>query len=162
MPGRLTTKTPLMKKRTILFTVIGILLAAGAYYGYKVYTRGNKDLSRVKPSLVISAEKLVQEFVSNEAEAHKKYLPKEEFVIEVTGQVKSIEKNDKGRTTLVLKASELDMSSVQCALDSTHTGDLTGIKTGDAARVRGVVTGFNSDELLGSDVFLSRSVIIKD
>lgn len=161
MPGRLTTKTPHMKRRTILLSVAGIVLAAGAYYGYKLYYRENKDLTQVKPALVITADKLVQEFVTDETAANKKYLPKEELVIEVTGEVKSVETNDKGRATLVLKASEADMSSLQCSIDSTHLGDLNGIKPGDAARVRGVVTGFNSDELLGSDVFLARSVVIR-
>ena len=151
-----------MKKRTLILSLIALVLLIGGYFGYKTYTRGNTDLSRVKPSLVTAADKLVQEFVTDEASANQKYLPKTEFVIEVSGQVKAIDKNDKGRTTLVLKASEVDMSSVQCAIDSTHLKDLNGIKPGDLARVRGVVTGFNSDELLGSDVFLARSVIIRN
>ncbi|MDX1954979.1 MAG: hypothetical protein SFU20_05555 [Chitinophagaceae bacterium] len=150
-----------MKKRTILFSFIGLLVAAGALYGYLVYTKGNKDLANVKPALTIEAEKLVQEFTSNEKAANQKYLPKEEYIIDVTGTVKSINKDERGKTTLVLQASASDMSSVQCAIDSTHVKDLTVLSTGASARVRGVVTGFNSDELLGSDVFLARCVLIQ-
>ncbi|MBN8668610.1 MAG: hypothetical protein J0M30_14010 [Chitinophagales bacterium] len=149
-----------MKKRTILFTIIGLVVAAGAFYGYKVYTKGNKDLTKVKPALTIEAEKLVQEFTSNETAANQKYLPKEEYVIDVTGTVKSINKDERGKMTLVLQASAEDMSSVQCAIDSTHVNDLANLRAGTPARVRGVVTGFNSDELLGADVFLSRCVLI--
>lgn len=149
-----------MKKRTILFSFVGLLVAAGAFYGYKLYTKGNKDLKNVKPALTIEAEKLVQEFTTNESAANQKYLPKEEYIIDVTGTVKSINKDERGKMTLVLQASATDMSSVQCAIDSTHVKDLEGIATGASARVRGVVTGFNSDELLGSDVFLSRCVLI--
>lgn len=150
-----------MKKRTILFSFIGLLVAAGALYGYLVYTKGNKDLANVKPALTIEAEKLVQEFTSNEKAANQKYLPKEEYIIDVTGTVKSINKDERGKTTLVLQASASDMSSVQCAIDSTHVKDLTVLSAGASARVRGVVTGFNSDELLGSDVFLARCVLIQ-
>ncbi len=149
-----------MKKRTILFSFVGLLIAAGAYYGYTLYTKGNKDLTKVKPALTIDAEKLVQEFTSNETSANQKYLPKEEYIIDVTGTVKSINKDERGKMTLVLQASAEDMSSVQCAIDSTHVNDLAALSAGASARVRGVVTGFNSDELLGSDVFLSRCVLI--
>lgn len=150
-----------MKKRTILFSFVGLLVAAGAFYGYKMYTKGNKDLTKVKPSLTIGADYLVQEFSTNEAAANLKYLPKEEFIIDVTGTVKSINKDERGKMTLVLQASLTDMSSVQCAIDSAHVKDIAGVKTGSPAKVRGVVTGFNSDELLGSDVFLARCVLIQ-
>lgn len=151
-----------MKKRTILLSFVGLLVASAAFYGYKQYTKGNKDLTKVSPSLTIEAEKLVQEFAANESAANLKYLPKEEFIIDVIGTVKSLQKDERGKMTLVLQASATDMSSVQCAIDSTHTKETASIHSGSQVRVRGVVTGFNSDELLGSDVFLSRCVLIKD
>lgn len=148
-----------MRKKTIIFSVIGLVVIAGGIYGYKEYTRGQVDLENVKPQVTISAADLIKEFETNEEAANKKYLPKEEFIIEVNGDIREVKKDDGGKYTVVLKGAEGTMSSVQCAVDSTHNKEVTTLQPGTPVHIKGVVTGFNADELVGSDVFLARSVV---
>lgn len=151
-----------MRKKTIIFSFISVIVLTGGYFGYKEYTRKKTDLSHVKAGLSIQSSDLIKEFESDEDAANKKYLPKEDFIIEVTGTIKDIRKDDKGRYTVVLQGDAGTLSSVQCAVDSTHNDAIQALQKGTTVSMKGVVTGFNADELLGSDVFLSRSVIAKD
>jgi len=148
-----------MKRKTIIFSLLGVLLIAGGIYAYKEYTRGKKDLAKIEPRIKISALELIREFESDEAAANKKYLPMDEFIVEVNGIIREIKKDPKGHYTVVLKGGEGSMSSVQCAMDSSYNNQVATLSPEKDVSIRGVVTGFNADELLGSDVFLSRSVI---
>jgi hypothetical protein len=101
------------------------------------------------------ASEFVQEFLMNEQSANKKYWDK---VIKVEGTVKNIEKDDKGFYSVVL-GDITSSSSVRCTLDSAHNKEAKFIEKGETTILKGICAGFNSDELLGSDVILVRSVV---
>ena len=79
-------------------------------------------------------------------------------IIAVNGYVKEIEKNDQGYYTVVL-GDTARVSSVRCSMDAKHINEITGLKKGIAVTLKGACTGFNADELLGSDVILNRCVV---
>ena len=137
----------------VLVGVLGV-----SWYGYKEYTRRNKDLSETKADLQISAADLIKTFEANEQQANAKYLDK---IIAVTGNVKEVIKDEKGYYTVVL-GEEGSMSSVRCSMDSIHQTEAGKLVAGKQVIVKGACTGFNADELLGSDVILNRSVIDKN
>lgn len=146
-------------KRTLL--VVALVAAAGAaIYGWGEYTRTNEDLSGVKEKYTVEATQLITEFNQNDSAANARYLG---HVVAVNGMVKSLEKDNEGKYTLVL-GDTTDMSSVRCALDSTHAADATGLQRGESVKVKGAFTGFKKDDtgLLGSDVELNRAVVIKN
>ena len=149
-----------MSKKKIIWLFVLLVITAGGWYGYKEYTRTNKDLSKVTADISISAVSLVKEFEINDSVANKKYSGK---IIETDGNVKSIEKDDKGYYTIVLGDTN-SMSSVRCPVDTIHSKDAAQLKTGSSAIIRGVCTGFKKNELLGenlgSDVELNRCVVI--
>ncbi|MDZ4807406.1 MAG: hypothetical protein SGI96_03970 [Bacteroidota bacterium] len=147
-----------MKRKNILrYIVLPLLVigAAAAIYIYKEYNRKQKDTASLKPAYSVTASSLVSEFEANEKASNTKYLDK---VIRVDGMVKQLEKDDKGFYTIIL-GDTASMLSVRCSIDSIHTSEVAAVKQGSVIAVKGICSGFNADEMLGSDVILVRSVV---
>jgi tRNA_anti-like len=140
--------------RIILVTLL-VVIAGVALYIYKEYNRKPKDLAGLKPKFTVSAVDFIKEFSIGEKTANEKYLDK---IIEVNGIVKESIQDEKGFYTIVL-GDTLAMSSVRCSMDSIHNGSLKNISAGNNLSIKGICTGYNADELLGSDVILNRAVI---
>lgn len=147
------------RKKILLYIVLPLLLilAAGGIYFYKEYNRVHKDTAKLKPDFTLKATNLVKEFEANEQASNKKYWDK---VILVDGVVKQVEKDDRGFYSLVL-GDTVSVSSVRCSIDSLHSSEAAAVKQGTTIAVKGICTGFNEDEMLGSDVILTRSVVNK-
>lgn len=147
-----------MKRKNILrYIVLPLLLiiAAAAIYIYKEYNRTHKDTTKLKPDYLIVATDLLNEFESNQKASETKYWDK---VIRVEGMVKEVIKDDKGFYTVVL-GDTASMSSVRCSIDSVHNSEAAGVIRGRVIALKGICSGFNADEMLGSDVILVRSVV---
>ncbi len=145
------------RKKIIRYILISLLIviAAAAFYIYKEYNRTHKDTALLKPDYSFTASNLIKEFETDEPASNKKFWNK---VIRVEGMVKDVIKDDKGFYTLAL-GDTASMSSVRCSIDSVHSNEVAIIKKGSAVAVKGICSGFNADELLGSDVILVRSVV---
>src|SRR5215510_13935691 len=102
-----------MSRKKIIILTILVIAGIGVWYGYKEFTRTNKDLSKVKPDVSIAAMDLVKEYEKDDSAANKRYLGK---VIEVTGVVKEMPRDNSGYYTIVLGDSS--QSSVRCSLDT--------------------------------------------
>ena len=141
-----------MKK--ILIFLLVIIVLAGAFYGYKLYTGTVPSLTEVKADVSISATDLINAFEKDSASANKQYLGK---ILEVSGNVKSVEKES---ATISLGAADGN-SSVRCSVDSAFVKDIELLNPGSAITIKGNCTGFMPDETglgLGSDVVLNRCV----
>ena len=143
-------------KRSILVLLV-IIVLAGAWYAYRLYTAKVPSLTEVKADARISATELISAFEKDSASANKQYLGK---VLEVSGNVKSIEKES---ATVSLGNTESN-SSVRCSIDSAFVKDIATLNPGSAITIKGNCTGFMADEMgmgLGSDVQLNRCVLEK-
>ena len=148
-----------MSRKKITWIIILLVIIIGAIYGYREYSRTNKDLQDVKPDFSLAATQLIREFESSDSAAAKKYNGR---IVEVNGNVKVVEKDENGYYTIVLGDSA-GLSSVRCSLDTTHHEDATRLSGGQSAIIRGACTGFNASDLgLGSDVILNRCVVINN
>ena len=144
------------KKRIIIGGIVLVLLMA-TVYGWYQYNRTVQTLSNVDADFSVNATALINEFVSNEDSANKKYLNR---ILSVKGMIKNVETGS-GTGTIVL-GDTTDMSAVRCVLDSSAAGSIAGsLQKGKVITVKGAITGFNKDEtgMLGSDVQLNRCVI---
>lgn len=139
-------------KRIILLLVVIVVLAA-AWYGYKLYTGKVKSLTEVKADTTITAEDLITAFEKDSAAANKQYLGK---ILEVNGNVKSVEKED--NTATIILGKEGSLASVRCSMDSAFVPQAATIANGTAVTIKGHCTGYMADELIGSDVILNRCV----
>lgn len=144
-----------MKKRRIIPSVIFAAVIGGAWFGYSEYNRKVKDLQDVNAQIKLKTNEIIAAFEKDEAAANAHYLDK---VMAVMGNVKTVEKSDRGNYTIVLGDAG-SMSSVRCSMDSVHVKDIAGITEGKSITVKGACTGFNADDLLGSDVILNRCVL---
>ncbi|HEY6063244.1 MAG TPA: hypothetical protein VIV35_06520 [Chitinophagaceae bacterium] len=147
-----------MKRKTIIRYILPALLlviAAVALYIYKEYNRTHKDTARLKAEYSLAATDLIKEFETNEQASNKKYWDK---VIRVEGMLKEIVKDEKGYYSVALGDTS-SMSSVRCSIDSVHSQEAATIKKGMMVAVKGICSGFNADEMLGSDVILVRGVV---
>ncbi len=145
-----------MKYKIILLATALIVIAAGAYF---YVNRKTQSLIDKKADYKISAIKFLKEYSSDQVLADKKYLGK---IIQVDGNLKDIEKDDKGFLTFVL-GDLTSMSSVRCSIDTMVVFDESAYPVGTAVSLKGECTGFNADDLgLGADIVLNRSVIIQN
>lgn len=144
-----------MKKKRVFIGIIVVAIVGGAWFGYSEYKRKVKDLANVTAQFTMQANELITIFENNETAANAEYLDK---IIAVKGNVKTVERDDRGYFTIVL-GERGSTSSVRCSMDSLHVKDVAGVKEGGYITVKGACTGFTTDELLGSDVILNRCVI---
>lgn len=140
-------------KRIIFFAVL-VVVAVAAWYAYKEFNRKNKNLAEVEADVTISAPALLEAFEKDSSSANKQYLGK---ILAVTGNIKSIEKEDNNATVILGDAG--NMSSVRCSMDTTYAAKMASYTKGQSITIKGAYTGFNKDDLLGSDIILNRCVI---
>ena len=141
-----------MKRFMVVLLVIIVL--AGAWYGYKLYTGKVPSLTEIKADASVTATDLIAAFEKDSASANKQYLGK---ILEVSGNVKSVEKES---ATIFLGPADGN-SSVRCSVDSAFVKDIELLNPGSAITIKGNCTGFMPDEFglgLGSDVVLNRCV----
>ncbi len=146
-----------MPVRTKLFITIGIIALTGVIYGYQEYTRKNKDYLYADADFTISAKDFIREFEENENAANEKFLDK---IIAVNDTIKDIIKDDEGFYTLMI-GEKNKTSSVRCSMDPNHQTEVELLRMGNIITIKGACTGYNQDELLGSDVILNHCVIEK-
>lgn len=149
-----------MKKKTprwiFIVAVVLLLLAIGVGYAFREYNRKEPQTADRPAVFTIAASDLMKQFRKEEKNANLKYLDK---VIEVSGELKSVDTGDKGELTLVLKTSE-ELSSVRCSIDSLYSAQAGPLVAGNPVRVKGICTGYIADELLGADIILKKSLVL--
>ncbi len=148
------------KRKTLIYVLLAItvILILGAIYAYKEYNRKQVDVANVLPQYTIGYSTLLSEFLADEKKANAKFLDK---VLEINGPIKAIDKDDKGYYTVVLGDSS-SISSIRCSMDSLHNKEATNLIIGSTINAKGICTGFNADEMLGSDVILNKCRIKKN
>lgn len=136
-------------KKMIIITVL-LLIGFTALFMYREYTREVKSASVTKPDFITDAKFLVAEFTSNDAYALAKYSGK---LLEVSGAVSSTESN----TQPVIVIGNDPEIKIRCVFDELKEFP----DKGSSLVIRGYFTGFNKDELIGSDIMMNKCVIIK-
>ncbi len=129
-----------MKKILLGLLVLGLL---GAGYGYYMFNKPVASTEGAKASFAVEAPALFSAFEQDEAVANEKYLNQ---VVEVSGTLGEIKTGDAGNPQLVLKAGDDAMFGVICEMESGF--DVSGLQTGRAVKVKGVVSGMLMDVVL--------------
>jgi hypothetical protein len=147
-----------MKRKNIFRFIIlpvMLLIAALGWYVYNEYNRTHKDTAALKTDYSLQATDLINEFLADEQASNQKYWDK---VLVVEGMAKEITHDDNGIYTIAI-GDTASMSAVRCNIDSAAGKSAAEILKGSRVAVKGICTGFNADELLGSDVILVRCVV---
>lgn len=146
-------------KKTVLFSILGLVLIA-AVIGYNLYNKKHFSVESAAPAAEITAADLHQTFATDTTAAKNKFIGDEanHKVIQVTGEVSEIKKDQQGNTIILLKTNT-DGAFVNCTLE----GKTDNAAAGSKIVVKGICSGYNYDAEMGipGDVILTRCFIIK-
>ena len=129
------------KKKILKWALLSLLviIASGGIIGYKMYNKPHRNVVESK-GLTVTALKLATDYEGNEAQANSQYLDK---VLEVTGEINEVSKNQKGETVITLKGS--DMAGVIGTLEAVSVVET---KPGTSVTLKGICTGYLTDVVL--------------
>lgn len=83
------------KKIILVFIILGTV---GGFLGYKMYNKPHIDVLKSPTEISVSANKILDEFSSDETAANKKYLEK---IVAIKGEISEIKiEREKGIITL--------------------------------------------------------------
>jgi DNA/RNA endonuclease YhcR with UshA esterase domain len=108
-----------------------------------MYNKPHINVLETPTDINITANKIIDDFSSDENTANTKYLDK---IIEVKGLITST-KIDKEKGIVILHTND-DFGSVLCHLSKDSTQKISSLKEGQLISVKGICTGFLMDVVL--------------
>lgn len=130
-----------MKK---LLLIGGLLAIVGAGVGFYIYNKPHQDIRSAAADYKISATSLFSAYEANEEAANEKYLGK---MLEVTGVVQEVKKDEEGKTSVTLDGGSM-MFGVICKLDDFSAPRRTEFAEGEHVTFKGECTGMLMDVVL--------------
>ncbi len=129
------------KKSTIKWILVTLLaiITTGAVVGYKMYNKPHRSVEEAK-AITVAAIQLATQYETNEPEANSDYLDK---VLEVSGEINEITKNQNGEPVITLKGT--DVSGVTGTIENAKPEE---IKPGATVVLKGICTGYLTDVVL--------------
>ena len=136
-----------MSTKNIIIIIIAFIaaIAFSAYYYIFIYSSNNHRQVQSEIGIVITSDSLVAKYQADENLANSLYLNK---AVVVTGVLLSIDKNQEGKTTLVIGRSD-SFSNVSVTL--TNNAPITQ-KVGAPITIKGLCTGALSDVVITDGV----------
>jgi len=133
------------KNKIIIAIALIAAIAFGVYYYVFVYSSQHRRQVQSETGIVITSDSLVAKYQVDEKLANSLYLNK---AVVVTGVILSIDKNQEGKTTLVIGRSD-SFSNVSVTMIST--APITQ-KVGESITIKGLCTGALSDVVITDGV----------
>ena len=133
------------KNKIIIIIALIAAIAFSAYYYIFIYSSNNHRQVQSEIGIVITSDSLVAKYQADENLANSLYLNK---AVVVTGNLLSIDKNQEGKTTLVLGRAD-SFSNVSVTMIST--APITQ-KVGESITIKGLCTGALSDVVITDGV----------
>jgi len=129
------------KNKIIIVIALILVIAFSAYYYIFIYSSQNHRQVQSETAIAITSDSLVAKYQADEKLANSLYLNK---AVAVTGNLLSIDKNQEGKTTLVIGRSE-SFSNVSVTMSSD--APITK-KVGAPITIKGLCTGALSDVVI--------------
>jgi hypothetical protein len=153
-----------MKNKKILIALLMVVGLLGAFYVYREYNRAPVDTAAAAPDAELTGTTLIAAFEQDEAGATERYVNKlirvQAFLLDLS-TTESMTPGEKESHTLVLGVTR-GSSTIRCSMDSAFAGQQASLTRGQTVTIQGICSGYNKDELLGSDIVLVRCALIKD
>lgn len=130
-----------IKNKIIIAIALIAAIAFGVYYYVFVYSSQHRRQVQSEIGIVITSDSLVAKYQADEKLANSLYLNK---AVVVTGNLLSIDKNQEGKTTLVIGRSD-SFSNVSVTMISTAP---IAQKVGESITIKGLCTGALSDVVI--------------
>ena len=133
------------KNKIIIAIALIAAIAFGVYYYVFVYSSQHRRQVQSETGIVITSDSLVAKYQADENLANSLYLNK---AVVVTGNLLSIDKNQEGKTTLVIGRTD-SFSNVSVTMISTAA---IIQKVGESITIKGLCTGALSDVVITDGV----------
>ena len=133
------------KNKIIIAIALITAIAFGVYYYVFVYSSQHRRQVQSETGIVITSDSLVAKYQADEKLANSLYLNK---AVVVTGNLLSIDKNQEGKTTLVIGRSD-SFSNVSITMSSNLP---IAQKVGESITIKGLCTGALSDVVITDGV----------
>jgi len=133
------------KNKIIIVIALIAAIAFGVYYYVFVYSSQHRRQVQSETGIVITSDSLVAKYQADEKLANSLYLNK---AVVVTGVILSIDKNQEGKTTLVIGRSD-SFSNVSITMSSNLP---IAQKVGESITIKGLCTGALSDVVITDGV----------
>jgi uncharacterized UPF0160 family protein len=133
------------KNKIIIVIALITAIAFSAYYYIFIYSSNNHRQVQSETAIAITSDSLVAKYQADEKLANSLYLNK---AVAVTGNLLSIDKNQEGKTTLVIGRSD-SFSNVSVTMSSD--APITK-KVGAPITIKGLCTGALSDVVITDGV----------
>lgn len=130
-----------------ILSVLLLGIVTAGFVGYRMYTKPHRDVQHIK-AIKVAAMKLVSDYEANEAQANAEYLDK---VLEISGQIIDVSKNQNGETVISLDGT--GMGTVRCTLEGNVQHE---IKPKAQVVIRGICTGYLTDVILVRSIIQSQ------
>lgn len=140
-----------MKKYLKYAAIVLVAVMAAGALGFYYVNKPKGSIARKQPDLIMSPQKLLADFISDEDAANAKYLDK---IIEVSGKITSISQNNGNKITLLMDTGD-PMSNVTCELNPVETDKTSGIEEGSIVELKGICTGMLTDVILVDCIILN-------
>jgi RecJ-like exonuclease len=127
-----------MKKRTILWIGIPLLLLLAFAWAYHLYVKPHQSAAGETADFTVDADSLYSQYQANEHAADAKYLGK---VIEVCGKLSDIQHNGNAEVWIL---SQQSGGGINCQLFAGVKADPEP-KAGDIVTLKGRCTGYLMD-----------------
>lgn len=158
--------TKMKRKKMIRWIMIlgfsGILIGGGV--GFYMFNMPHRDISKAKADYAVTADGLVNEFISDYNKANEKYLATDgnSKILEVSGKIHAVSTNMEGMTVLILK-EESASAGVSCTISESEAKSLNDFHIGQSIALKGVIrSGASFDQDLGmfEHVILEKCTIV--
>ena len=133
------------KNKIIIAIALIAVIAFGVYYYVFVYSSQHRRQVQSEIGIVITSDSLVAKYQADEKLANSIYLNK---AVVVTGNLLSIDKNQEGKTTLVIGRTD-SFSNVSVTMSSNLP---IAQKVGESITIKGLCTGALSDVVITDGV----------
>ena len=133
------------KNKIIIAIALIAAIAFGIYYYVFVYSSQHRRQVQSETGIAITSDSLVAKYQADEKLANSLYLNK---AVVVTGNLLSIDKNQEGKTTLVIGRTD-SFSNVSITMSSNLP---IAQKVGESITIKGLCTGALSDVVITDGV----------
>jgi hypothetical protein len=137
-----------LKKYLLRICIATIVIVS--IIGFVIWNQPHRDIKDAT-ALKTSSEALYSNLTKDSAKMKSKFIKQ---IVEVTGEVKNVLKNQKGQQIILLNTN-VEGGSVNCTMEEQNNH----VKAGDTISIKGICSGYiggDPDIDLPGDVFLTR------
>ena len=128
-------------KFKILLSISFIIIVISGFLLYKIF-KPVQSLEKINPDYILTSDKLLDDFNSNEEKASQKYVGK---IILVKGNIEEIIQNE-NQTIITIRTND-PFSTISCKLSNKEKLE-SNLKTGQSISIKGECSGMLMDIIL--------------